>query len=83
MGDYPVIKEIVLVNGEIINDAQLEIDAPTLPGFMAIRSRDLKEATQYLALSSIRSITMKNDEVRRTTPRLYMSPEESVRVRIV
>lgn len=79
--DKPKIEEIIFVSGEIINDARLEVDAPALPGFVAIVSQDLKEATQYVALSSIQSFTMKNKEIVRYSLECYVTPEATIKVR--
>lgn len=81
MNQKPKIEEIIFLSGEIINDAQIEIDAPTLPGFLAIVSQELKESTQYIALSSIQSLTMKNKEIGRLSLEHYLSPEMTIRVR--
>lgn len=81
MNQKPKIEEIIFVSGEIINDARLEVDAPALPGFMAIVSQDLKEATQYVALSSIQSLTMKNKEIVRFSPDYYITPTPTIKVR--
>ena len=77
----PKIEEIIFLSGEILNDVQIEIDAPTIPGFMAIVSQDLSKATAYIALGSIQSITMKNEEICRFLPTNWISPEATIRVR--
>lgn len=77
----PKIEEIIFVSGEIITNARLEIDAPALPGFLAIISKDLKESTQYIALSSIQSLTIKNNEIMRFSPERYIVPEATIKVR--
>lgn len=81
LNDKPKIEEIIFVSGEIINDARLEVDAPALPGFMAIVCQELSEATQYIALSSIQSLTMKNKEIIRFSPEYYITPEATIKVR--
>ncbi len=81
MNEKPTIEEIIFVSGEIINDARLEVDAPALPGFMAITSQELKESTQYIALSSIQSFTMKNKEIVRFSLDHYVTPELTIKVR--
>ena len=77
----PKIEEIILLSGEIINDASLEIEAPRLPGFVAIVSQELKDSTQYISLSSIQSLTMKNNEIGSTSPSYYITPEQTIEVR--
>lgn len=79
--DKPKIEEIILDSGEVINSARLEVDAPALPGFMAIMSSEYREATRYVALSSILSITIKNREISRFSPEYYITPEATIRVR--
>lgn len=81
LSDKPMIERIVFVNGEIINNARLEVDAPALPGFMAIVSSASSEATQYVALSTIKSITMKNKEIACFSPEYYITPEATIKVR--
>lgn len=74
------IAEIILLSGETITDATLEIDAPRVPGFIAIQSQSLKEATEYVALAAISSMTVKNAELVKTSPAYYFSPEQKVKV---
>lgn len=81
VSEKPKIEEIIFLSGEIINDAIIETDAPTLPGFMALVSQELKQATQYVALSSIQSLTMKNNEIMRFSPEHYITPEATIKVR--
>ena len=81
MNQKPKIEEIIFVSGEIITNARLEVDAPSFLGFMAIVSQDLKEATQYVALSSIQSLTMKNNEIVRFSPDYYITPTPTIKVR--
>lgn len=79
--EKPIIEEIILLSGEIITNARLEICAPRLPGFMAIVSQELKNSTQYVALSAIQSFTMRNEEIDSTSLSHYATPEIEVKVR--
>lgn len=78
--EKPIIDEIILLSGESFVDARLEIEAPRVPGFMAIESQRLKDSTEYIALTAISSLTIKNDELRKTSPAYYFSPELKVKV---
>lgn len=78
MNQKPKIEEIILVNGEIINDARVEVDAFPLPGFMAIVDQRTSGVTRYVTLSSILSFSMMNTEIARfkkeRTLERYLSP---------
>lgn len=63
MYEKPILLEIVQVKGEPIIGARVQIEAPNIPGFLAIESQDVKGATQYIALSNIASFTAINEEV--------------------
>lgn len=78
--EKPIIDEIVLLSGETFTDARLQTDAQRVPGFMAIESQRLKDATEYIALTAISSFTVKNDELMKTSPAYYFSPELKVKV---
>lgn len=85
MNQKPMIAEIILVSGEIINDARLEVNAHSLPGFIAIVDQRTSDATRYIALSAIESITMMNTELARfKTGRFshYVSPEVTIKARV-
>ncbi len=78
--ERPIIEEIILLSGEIITNARLEICAPRLPGFIAIVSQELKSSTQYISHSAIQSFTMRNDELDSTSPTYYLTPGYKVKV---
>lgn len=78
--EKPIIDEIILVTGETFVDARLQIDAQRVPGFIAIESQRLKDATEYISHSAISSFTVRNDELMKTSPAYYFSPELKVKV---
>lgn len=78
--EKPIIEEIVLITGETFTDARLQIDAQRVPGFIAIESQRLKDATEYISHSAISSFTVRNDELMKTSPAYYFSPEQKVKV---
>lgn len=78
--EKPIIDEIVLITGETFTDARLQTDARRVPGFMAIESQRLKDATEYISHSAISSFTIRNDELMKTSPAYYFSPEQKVKV---
>ena len=78
--EKPIIEEIILVTGETFINARLEIEAQRLPGFIAIESQRLKDATEYISHSAISSFTIRNDELMKTSPAYYFSPELKVKV---
>lgn len=80
MTEKPMIREIILVTGEIINDAILETDAERIPGFLAIQSQQYKETTEYIALSAVSSMAIKNEELVRFSGE-YLSPVATVKVK--
>ena len=78
--EKPIIDEIVLTMGETFTDARLQIDAQRVPGFIAIESQRLKDATEYISHGAISSFTVRNDELMKTSPAYYFSPEQKVKV---
>lgn len=78
--EKPIIDEIVLTTGETFTDARLQIDAQRVPGFIAIESQRLKDATEYISHGAISSFTVRNDELMKTSPAYYFSPEQKVKV---
>ena len=63
--EKPIIDEIVLTTGET---------------FTAIESQRLKDATEYISHGAISSFTVRNDELMKTSPAYYFSPEQKVKV---
>ena len=78
--EKPIIEEIILVTGETFINARLQIEAQRVPGFMAIESQRVKDSTEYIALTAISSFTIRNDELMKTSPAYYFSPELKVKV---
>ena len=78
--EKPIIDEIILITGETFTDARLQIDAQRVPGFIAIESQRLKDATEYISHGAISSFTVKNDELMKTSPAHYFTPEQKVKV---
>ena len=78
--EKPIIDEIILITGETFTDARLQIDAQRVPGFIAIESQRLKDATEYISHGAISSFTVRNDELMKTSPAYYFSPEQKVKV---
>ena len=78
--EKPIIDEIVLTTGETFTDARLQIDAQRVPGFIAIESQRLKDATEYISHGAISSFTVRNDELMKTSPAHYFTPEQKVKV---
>ncbi len=60
--DKPILLSIVQKTGFRIDGARLQIEAPSIAGFLAIESQDIKHATQYIALDNIASFTVLNEE---------------------
>lgn len=78
--EKPIIDEIILVTGEKIEDARLQIEAQRLPGFIAIESQQLREATEYISHSAILSFTIRNEELMNTSPAHYFTPEQKIKL---
>lgn len=78
--EKPIIDEIILITGETFTDARLQIDAQRVPGFIAIESQRLKDATEYISHGAISSFTVRNDELMKTSPAYYFSPELKIKV---
>ena len=60
--EKPILLKIALKKGDTILGARLQIEAPKIPGFLAIESQDYKRATTYIALDNIASFTLIDDE---------------------
>lgn len=78
--DKTRIDRITLVSGKNITDAILEIEAPRIPGFMAIQSQKVENAVEYIALSDVSSFTIRNTELAKTPSSYYFSPELKVKL---
>lgn len=61
--DKPILLDIILHTGVRIDGARVQWQAPTIDGFLAIESPDIKHATKYIALSNIASFTVLNEEI--------------------
>ena len=72
--DKAKIAEIVLQSGELLTDVTLETEAPRVPGFIALQSKQLRNSTVYVALTAIETITVKNEELMKTSPAYYFAP---------
>ena len=78
--EKPIIEEIVLVTGETLTDAKLQIEAQRLPGFIAIESQRCRNATEYISHRAISSFTVRNEELEKTSPAHYFTPEQKIKV---
>ena len=77
--EKPILLKIILKKGESIDGARLQIEAPYIPGFLAIESQKIKYATTYIALDNIASFTLLNDEACNIR---FSFPSERVKVKI-
>lgn len=80
MRDKTIIEKIVFLSGFVMKNAILEVEAQRVPGFIAIQSQCIEDATEYISLASISSMTIKNDELEKTSPAYYFSPEQKVKI---
>ena len=60
--ENPIILRIVQKVGFPIDGARVNYEAPTIAGFLAIESQDVRHATQYIALDNIASFTVLTEE---------------------
>ena len=76
------ITEIEFFDGERIVNAIIDMDAPRLPGFIAINSRNVsvKDAADYISVNAIKKMTIKHDEIMKDANGYYFSPDMRVRV---
>ena len=77
--EKPILLKIVLKKGATIDGARLQLNAPKLPGFLAIESQEYKRATTYIALDNIASFTLIDDEACNIR---FAFPAERVKVKI-
>ena len=61
--DKPILLRIVQKTGYPIDGARVQWQAPTIDGFLAIESPDIKHATTYIALDNIASLSVLNEEI--------------------
>jgi len=59
----PVLLRLELRSGKPIDGARVQYEAPEIPGFLAIESKEYSNATQYISLNEITSFTTLNEEV--------------------
>lgn len=60
--ENPILLRIVQKVGFPIDGARVNYEAPTIAGFLAIESQDVRHATQYIALDNIASFTVLTEE---------------------
>ena len=78
--EKPIIEEIVLITGETFINARLEVEAQSLPGFIAIESQRIKDAAEYISLNAISSFTIKNSELEKTSLTRYITPGQTIKI---
>ena len=59
----PIILRLTLKTGFPVDGARVQVEAPRIPGFLAIESQDYRNATQYIALDNIATLTALDDEL--------------------
>ena len=75
------IHEILLKSTRRIKEAILDEEAPRLPGFLPIKNtRFDDDSTEYIAHSSIESFTIGKEEMKKTAPSYYFTPDLKVKV---
>lgn len=61
--EKPILLNIIQKTGLRIDGARVQWQAPTIDGFLAIESPDIKHATTYIALDNIASFSVLNEEI--------------------
>ena len=78
--EKPILLKIVLKKGASIEDARLQLEAPKIPGFLALESQNIRHATDYIALDNIASFTLMDCEtvnIRRCFPALRVEIKDA------
>lgn len=59
----PVLLDIIQHTGEPISGARLNLNAPTIPGFIAIENPHIRHSTKYIRLGNIASFSILDQEI--------------------
>ena len=65
--ENPILLSLVMTSGETLYKVRINCEVPTIEGFLATESQDIKHSTKYIALDSIESFTVLDEETHNIT----------------